>query len=126
MDESKLVGRLINAQPLRIDARRGQAHRLGISEHEIHGLDCLARRAFDQVVDGGDGHDPSGSRIGVHGNVTVVGASHVAGIGHGIFKQSDESLAFVEILIESVQLDDVERPSGARIGRTQDASIHRN
>ena len=56
----------------RVTARCCESGLLRDPHHKIHGLNRLTGGTFDQIIDGCDGDDPSGARIRVDTDVTIV------------------------------------------------------
>ena len=79
------------------DMRRARSGRsLRKSQHQVHRLNRLPGGTFYQIVEGRDGHEPAGPLIGIHTDVAIVRPFDVAGIGHNVFREPDETIVFIE------------------------------
>jgi hypothetical protein len=58
-----------------------EAQGLRMAEHDVHVLDGLAGRPFDQVVDGRHDDQPVPLPIHIQSNVTIVRSFHVLCVG---------------------------------------------
>src|SRR4051812_9061045 len=82
-----------------------QPHIFGKSQHEIHCLQRFSCSAFDEIVQGRHGDNPSSPLIDKDIQVTEVRAAHLPRVGGGVtFRKSDKPLPFIESTVQSTNL----------------------
>src|SRR5262245_4029690 len=96
------------------------------SQHEVHGLYRLACRTLHQIIQCGHRNDRSRTGIEVHSDVAIIGALDVARIRYDVFLDSDESLSFVIVSVQSAQVLQSHRTLQCAVGGAQNATVHRD